>query len=153
MSEVVLFLHVLGVLLFVSGIVVAGVAFESARGRKRPEEMVLLLSLTRFGVALVAFGGMVLFVCGFWLAGLEGIGLGTGWLAAAIVLFVLALALGGLGGQRPKRARLLATELAERGEGVSAELRSLLEDRASRWANQASAALIVVVLALMVFKP
>lgn len=153
MNEVVLFLHIVGALLFVAGIVVAGIAFESARARQRPEEMALLLSLTRFGVALVAFGAMLLFACGLWLAGLEKIGLGTGWVAAAVVLFVVALVLGGLGGQRPKQARLLATELAERGEGVSPELRALLDDRASRLANQASAVLVVAVLALMVFKP
>jgi len=88
MNEVVLFLHIVGALLFVAGIVVAGIVFESARAR-----------------------------------------------------------------QRPKQARLLATELAERGEGVSPELRALLDDRASRLANQASAVLVVAVLALMVFKP
>lgn len=153
MEDAVLFLHLVGVLLFVAGIVVAGVAFESARKKDRPDEIVLLLGLTRFGVALVGLGGMLLFACGLWLVGLERIGFGTGWVAAAIVLFVVALALGGFGGQRPKQARMLATRLADRGEATTSELRSLLDDRASRAANYVSAALILAVLALMVFKP
>lgn len=153
MNDALLFLHILGALLFVSGIVLAGVAFESARARQRTDEIALLLGLGRFGAVLVAFGGMLLLACGLWLAGVEEIDLGTAWLAAAIVLFFLALVIGTLGGQRPKQARLLATELAERGAGVSSELRSLLDDRASRMANQAAAVLVLVVLALMVFKP
>lgn len=153
MNDVVLFLHLFGVLLFVAGIVLAGVAFESARRKDRPEEIALLLGLTRSGVALVGLGGMLLFVCGLWLVGLEGIGYGTGWVSAAIALFVVALVLGGLGGQRPKQARLLATRLAEEGGSVSPELRSLLDDPLSRLENYASAVLIVAVLALMVFKP
>lgn len=103
---------------------------------------------------LVGLGALLLLVCGLWLVGLEeGLDYGTGWVSAAIAIFIVAIALGGFGGQRPKQARLLATELAERGEGVSEELRALLEDPVSRAANYASAALILVVLALMVFKP
>ncbi|MGV1049499.1 MAG: DUF2269 family protein [Solirubrobacterales bacterium] len=153
MNDVVLFFHLLGVLLFVAGIVVAGVAFESARRKQRPEEIGLLLGLTRSGVALVGIGGMLLLVCGLWLVGLEELGYGTGWVSAAIGLFVVALVLGGLGGQRPKQARLLAARLAEEGGPVSPELRSLLDDPLSRFENYASAILIVAVLALMVFKP
>lgn len=153
MENTVLFGHLLGVLLFVAGVVVAGVAFEAARQRQRADEVALLLGLTRAGVALVALGGLLLFICGMWLVGLEDIGFGTGWVSAAIALFVVALALGGLGGQRPKQARALATRLAEEGEPVSSELRALLDDPLSRVANYASSALMVAILALMVFKP
>jgi uncharacterized membrane protein len=153
MENAVFFLHILGVLVFVSGIVVAGVAFESARLRVRTEEIALLLGLSRVGAALVGIGALLLFACGLWLVELEEIGFATGWIAAAIVLFLAAMAIGGLGGRRPKQARELATRLAEQGEPVSAELRALLDDPISRVANLASSALIVVVLALMVFKP
>lgn len=153
MENSVLFLHLVGVLLFVAGIAVAGAAFEAARRREGAEEIALLLGLTRAGVGLVAFGGVLLLVCGLWLVELEEIGFGTGWIGAAIALFVAALALGGLGGQRPKQARKLATQLAKEGKSVSAELRALLDDPLSRLSNYASSALILAVLALMVFKP
>lgn len=152
-SNVALFLHLTGVMLFVAGIVVAGVGFEAARRRSQPAEIALLLSLTRTGVVFVMSGGLLLFACGFWLVSLKEIGFDTGWVDAAIALFVLAMVIGGLAGQKPKKARQLATQLAEEGRPVGAELRALLDDPASRLANYASAALILAILALMVFKP
>jgi hypothetical protein len=153
-EDLALFLHLLGVLLFVSGVVVAGVPFEAARRKHDPGEIALLLGLTRYGVALVGAGALLLFACGLWLVGIEDdVGFGTGWVDAAIALFLLVGALGSLGGRRPKQARLLATELAERGEPVSDELRGLLEDPVSRAANYGSAVLVLAILALMVFKP
>jgi uncharacterized membrane protein len=152
-ENVVLFMHLIGALLFVAGIVVAGVAFESARRRAQASEIALLLSLTRVGVALVLAGGLLLFVCGVWLVGLEDVGFGAGWVDAAIGLFVAALVAGGLGGQRPKQARRLAARLAGEGRPVEPQLRALLDDPTSQIANYASAALVVAILALMVFKP
>lgn len=67
MYNVAFFFHILGVLLFVSGIVVAGVAFEAARRRQRSAEVALLLGLTRVGVVLVAVGGVLAGVFGLWL--------------------------------------------------------------------------------------
>jgi uncharacterized membrane protein len=151
--EVALFLHLLGALLFVAGIVLAGVAFEAARRRERPAEVALLLGLTRIGVLLVAAGGLLLLGFGLWLVELEGFGFGAGWVQAAIALFAVALVLGGLGGRRPKQARLLAARLAGEGAPASAELRTLLDDPVSLAVNYASAAIVLAILALMVFKP
>jgi len=154
MTNVVLFLHISGALTFVAGTVVAGVAFEAARKREDSGEIALLLGLTRSGVALVGIGALLILACGLWLVGLEDdLGFGTGWVDAALGLFVLAMLLGGLAGRRPKRARLLATELAREGRPPTPELRALLDDPLSRAANYASAALVVAILALMVFKP
>jgi uncharacterized membrane protein len=152
-SEAVLFGHLVGVLLFVAGIFVAGAAFESARRREQPAEVALLLGLSRSGVALVLGGGLLLLACGLWLVDLEDVGLGTGWVLAAIALFLLALSLGGLGGQGPKRARILATALAEEDKPMTPELRALLDAPLSRIANYTATGLIGVILALMVFKP
>lgn len=154
MDDVALFFHLLGAFLFVAGIVVAGAAFEAARRRERPADVALLLGLTRVGVLLVAVGGTLLPIFGLWLVHLGHFGYGSGWVSASIALYVVALALGGLGGQRPKRARLLATKLSAEGEaGVSGELRALLDDPLSRAANYGSLLLMVVIIALMVFKP
>ncbi len=164
MYQVALFLHLLGALAFVAGIVLAGVAFEAARRRALPGEIVALLALARVGVLLVAVGTVLLGVFGFWLVHLGDWGYGTTWVDLSIGLFVLALVLGGLGGQRPKRARKLAVELRGRSERVSdelqehddrvsRELRALLDDPTSRVLNYASLLLVVAVLALMVWGP
>ena len=153
MEHLALLIHLLGAFLLVSGMAVAGIASETARRRDASAEIALLLGLSRIGVALVGGGTLLVVGAGAWLANLGGFGFGTGWLMAAITLLVIAVALGAIGGQRPKQARLLATRLAAAGETVSAELRGLLDDRASRASNYASALLILAILVLMVWKP
>ncbi len=153
MNDVALFAHLVGVLAFISGIVLAGVAFETARRREEPADIALLLRQARIGVLLVAFGGVLLLGFGLWLVHLEHFGYGDGWIVAALALYVSALALGALGGQRPKQARELATRLAAERLPASRELRALLDDRVSRSANYASLLVVLVILALMVFKP
>jgi hypothetical protein len=153
MFHLALFLHLLGALLFVAGIVLAGSTFEVARRRAEPAEIALLLGATRVGVLLVAVGGVLLLGCGLWLVHLTHVGYGTGWVQAALGMFLAALMLGALGGQRPKQARRLAGALAARSEPTSAELRTLLGDRASLAANYLSLLLVLGILALMVWQP
>lgn len=145
--------HLLGALLFVSGIVLAAVAFEAARRRRQPGEIALLLSLTRIGVLLVVVGTLLLAVLGLWLVHLGNWGYGSAWVGGSIALFLGALGLGGLGGQRPKRARHLATRLAEEGGAITSALRAMLDDRVSRGANYGSLVLVLAIVVLMVFKP
>jgi len=148
-----LFFHLLGAFLFVAGVVVAGVAFEVARRRRRPSEVALLLGLTRIGVVLVAAGTLVVVPFGLWLVHLGKFRYGAGWVDAALALFVVVSILGALGGQRPKRARELAARLAREGDEESAELRALLDDRITLAVNYLSAVLVLAIVALMVFKP
>lgn len=150
---VVLFLHLVGALLLGAGVAIAGVCFEAARRASAPAQVALLLGLTRIGVALVGAGGILAGVCGLWLVHLGHWGYGTGWVRDAIVLYVIALIIGGLAGQRPKRARLHATRLAAEGADSDAALRALLDDPVSRVANYVSLLLLVAIVALMAFKP
>jgi uncharacterized membrane protein len=153
MFNLVLFFHLLAVLLFVSGIVVAGVAFETARRRSRPAEIVLLLRLTRVGVLLVAVGGVLVPIFGLWLVHLGHWSYGTRWIDWALGLYVLALFLGAFGGQQPKRARQLAERLTEQDAPISDDLRALLGDPVALTLNYLSLLTVLAILALMVFKP
>jgi uncharacterized membrane protein len=151
--EVALFFHILGALLFVAGIVVAGVVFEAARRREEPGEIALLLGLARWGVLLVALGATLVLAFGLWLVHIEGLSYGTGWVSVAIALYVVALLLGGAGGRRPKQARRLAERLRADGSPATPELRALLDDRLADAANYLSALAVLAILVLMVFKP
>ena len=151
--ELALFFHLLGALLFVAGIILAGVAFEAARRRQRPADIALLLGLTQVGVALVGIGALLVLGFGLWLVHLGGFGYSAGWVDAAISLYLAALVLGAIGGRRPKQARQLATQLAAEDAPASAELRALINDPLSLAANYTSAAAVLAILALMVFKP
>lgn len=156
-ESVALFLHLLGAILFGSGIVLAGVCFEAARRRTQPAEIALLLSLTRIGVLLVASGALLTLIFGLWLVHLDGYSYGAGWIDDSFVLYVLAMALGGVGGRAPKRARALASRLSEQREPPSEQelrqLREMLDDPTSLAANWLSALAVLGIVALMVFKP
>lgn len=150
--ELALLVHILGVLLFFGGALVAGVMFEAARRRERPSEIALLLGVSRVGALLVAAGALLTFGGGMWLAE-EVDQFGATWLRASLALFLLSIVLGALGGQRPKRARRLARRSAGEGDAMSPELRRLLDDPLSLAANYASTALVLVILVLMVWQP
>ena len=152
-EEWALFFHLTGAFLFVGGAIVAAVAFEAARRRSAPGEIVLLLGLTRVGVALVGAGALFVLPFGLWLVHLEHIGYGTAWVDAALALFVVSGVVGAIAGQGPKRARGLAGELARAGHEETPELRTLLDDRPGRWLNYLSGLLVVAIVVLMVFKP
>jgi uncharacterized membrane protein len=151
--NVALLFHLLGAFLLVGGTVVAGVAFEAARRREEPAEIALLLGLTRIGVVLIGVGALLVLAFGLWLVELGHWGYGSGWVVAALVLFAVIAVLGAVGGQRPKRARKLAARLRDDGAASTPELRALLHDRATRLTNYLSAALLLAIIAVMVFKP
>lgn len=150
-----LLLHLAGVTLIFSGMSVAAVAHAGARRRERAGEIAALLGLTRAGVALVAAGALVIVGSGLWLIEVSNglYSLGDGWIAGSLGLLVLAFVLGALGGQRPKRARLLAAGAAREGEAAAGELRALLDDRRSRALNYAAGVCLIAALVIMVWKP
>jgi uncharacterized membrane protein len=149
-----LLLHLIGVVLLFSGMTVAAVADETARRRERPGEIAALLGPARVGVIFVAAGAVCVLAGGFWLVGNSGAySLGDGWISASFALLVAAFVLGGLGGQRPKRARLLASRLAGEGDAPSGELDGLLDDPLSRAANYLAGVAVIAALVIMVWKP
>ncbi len=148
-----LFLHLLGALLFVAGVTVAGIAHGAARRRHRASEVALLLGVARIGVLLIAVGAVLVLAFGLWLVDLRGHGLGEAWIVGALALFALALVLGALGGRRPRQARLRAGRVARDDDSVDEQLRRLLDDRASAAANYAAVLVVFAILALMVWQP
>jgi uncharacterized membrane protein len=151
--DVALFLHLLGVLTLIAGIAVAAVAQVLARRSSGAAEIAAILGAARAGVLLAAPGLVVAIGAGTWLVHLDGLAWDTSWLTMALALLVAALVLGAAGGRRPRQARELAERLRDAGDGVTPELRRLLEDRWSRLANLAAAAAMLGVLWLMVAKP
>jgi hypothetical protein len=69
------------------------------------------------------------------------------------VLLAVALVAGGIGGQAPKRARLLAEHLARESAASTPELEAALRDRRADALNAVGAAASVAIVVLMVFKP
>lgn len=148
-----LFLHVTFAFLFGAGAVVAGVLQLAAMQRSRPSEIALLFRLTRVAVILIGVGSIGVLLLGVWLTHYLGYSFGAGWIAAAIVLWFVSAALGGIGGRTYEKARELAEQLARDGDEPSDRLRSLVHDRRAFVLSYASTAALVAILVLMVWKP
>jgi uncharacterized membrane protein len=71
----------------------------------------------------------------------------------ALVLWVVANALGGAGGRREKVTRQLAERLAAEGDAPSAELRARMRDRLTLALSWGSGIVVIAILALMIWKP
>jgi uncharacterized membrane protein len=148
-----LFLHVTGAFMVLGGTVMAGVFNISALRRERPSEIALLLGLIRIGVASIGVGMVLTLVFGLWLVAHVDYGWGDAWIVTSLLLWVVANALGGIGGARDKEARKLAELLAAEGDAPSAELSARLRDPVSLALNWGSGVVVIAILALMIWKP
>ncbi len=151
--DLALCFHLLGAFSLVSGSLLAGVAFEVARRQRSSAEIALILRFARLGALLVMVGTVFAVGFGLWLVDLGDWGYGTPWVDTAIGLIALVAVIGTLGGQRPKTARKLAASLAERNQPPTSELQALLDDRVALALNYLSGLLLLVIVAVMVFKP
>jgi uncharacterized membrane protein len=145
--------HVVGAFLFVSGAVAVGGLHSLATRRDRPSEIAFLLRLTRPAVAVVGIGAWLTLGLGAWLVHHDGFDWSDAWISAALVLWVVAVALGGIGGRSARHTRYLAERLAGEGDNPSEELHSKLADPVARTLNYGSFLAVLAVLALMVWKP
>jgi uncharacterized membrane protein len=150
-----LFLHVTGAFLLVGGTFTAGLLTLAAIRRERPSEIAALLGLIRISLPFIYAGVALTLVFGLWLVHEAGQGYSytDAWVIAALVLWVLANALGGAGGRRQEEARRVAVELAEHGDTATAEQRARLVDSVGIALSLASGLAVFAVLALMIWKP
>jgi len=147
------FLHVTGAFMVLGGAVMAGIFNLAALRRERPSEVVLLFRLTRFAVTSISIGMVLTLAFGLWLVSDADYSWGEAWIILALVLWVAANALGGIGGKRDTRTRELAERLAADGDAPSPELRARLRDPISLALSWGSGVVVVVILALMIWKP
>jgi uncharacterized membrane protein len=147
--------HLLAAFCFVSGSVVAGILHWLAMRRDRPSEIAVLLGLVRPMVVVIGVGSLAALGFGIWLTqdDPDGISLADGWVIAAIVLWFAAGALAGPAGKRLRHARELAERMAADGDRPSEALHAAVADRSALALNYASFAMVIAILALMVFKP
>lgn len=153
MRNWVLFAHILAAFALFAGLSITTVSWHIARNRSRPSEIALVLRLSRVGALTLAASTVLALGFGLWLVDLGGYRLTEGWIVWALVLLLVAVIAGGLGGQRPKRARMLAQELAGNADTVTVELQQLLDDHASAVLNYLATVCMLVIVFLMVFKP
>jgi uncharacterized membrane protein len=151
--EWLLALHLTGAFFLIGGSAMAGTLNVIALRRERPSEIALFLGLVRFAVPLIGIGALLTLVLGLWLVHDRAYSYGAFWVWAAVLLWVIGMALGGRGGRRQEKARVLATQLAAQGDVSDDSLRAVLHDRAGLAMSYGAGAMFLLVLVLMVWKP
>jgi uncharacterized membrane protein len=145
--------HVTGAFLFLGGGIAAGVLNALAWRAEKPSEIALLLRLVRWTVPLVGLGSLLTLILGLWLVHRDGFSFGAFWIWAAIVLWVVAQALGGRGGRMQAKAREEAERCAAEGDVSTDRLRELLRDPVANALSWASGVAVLLILVLMIWKP
>jgi uncharacterized membrane protein len=145
--------HVTGAFLVIGGSVMAGIFNVAALRSERPSEVATLFRFARIAVAAIGPGMLLTLGFGLWLVHQAGYGWGQTWIVLALVLWVLAGALGGIGGRHEKETRELAERLTAEGDAPSPELSARL--RAPLWLalSWGSGVIVIGILALMIWKP
>jgi uncharacterized membrane protein len=150
-----IFLHVAGAFLVLGGATFGGILNFFALRRERPSEVVVLYRMVRLAVSSIALGMVMTLAFGLWLVADEDvIKWSDTWVILALIGWVLANALGGMGGRREKDTRLLAERLAaEGGDTPSGELRARMRDPLTLALSWGSGVVVIGILALMIWKP
>jgi len=151
--EWLLFLHLVGAFLYVSGAVAAAVLRLAAMRRERPSEVALLLRSVRPVVPVVALGLLTVLVFGFWLADRLGIDLGSTWLVATFALLGWTVVVGAVAGRQDRHTRELAERLAAGDDRPSEELARRLRDPVNLALNGSLLLSTIAIVALMVWRP
>ena len=146
--------HMTGAFLLLGGAVFAGILNAAAMRSERPSEVVVLYRLVQIAVRAISLGMLLTIAFGIWLvADLDFVKWSNTWVILALVGWVLANALGGIGGRREKATRQLAERLAAEGDEPSGELRARMRDPLTLALSWGSGIVVIGILALMIWKP
>jgi uncharacterized membrane protein len=148
-----LFLHLVGVLLFVGASVAVTALRLLSIGKPRPSECALLLRAVRPLVPLVGLGLVLTVGAGAWLAHELQVGYGAGWLRWTYVLLGWLVVVGAVAGRLDRRTRELAERVAAAGDEPSPELDRRLRDPVALTLDASMLVATLAIVALMVWQP
>ena len=147
-------IHVTGAFLLIGGGAAAGILNVRAWRAERPSEIALLLRLiSRVAVPAIGLGSVLTLLIGLWLVHNAGYSYGTFWVWGAIVLWVVASALGGRSSRYQGKAQAEAARLAATDDALTPELRALVRDPVGNVLAYGSGLTLVLILVLMIWKP
>jgi len=146
-----LFLHLVGVLLFV-GASVGVTALRLLAIRPRPSESALLLRAVRPLVPLVGVGLLWTIVAGAWLAHELQVPYGSSWLRWTYVLLAWLVVVGAFAGRLDRHTRELAEREAAAGDEASPELARRLRDPVALTLDASMLVATLAIVALMVWQ-
>jgi uncharacterized membrane protein len=152
-SQWLLMFHITSAFFFVGGSVAAAILNTLAIRAERPSESAALLRLVRVTLPVIFIGVAGTLVFGLWLWHELDYSFGAAWIWLSLALWVVANALGGIGGRHQERSRELAERLAEEGDAPSEELHAILCDPRANAVSYLAGAATLAILVLMIWKP
>ncbi len=146
-------LHVLSAFAWISALVVYSVVIAAGRGTSVPSDVVRLFRVVRVGDALIAVGMIGTIVFGIWLA-LDEYEIWDGWIIAALILWIVAAAIGGREGRVYNATRDRAKALVDEGrDAPSSELSAMLRSQRGLVLHALMVLVTLAILVVMVYKP
>jgi uncharacterized membrane protein len=145
--------HITAAFFLVGGSVAAGILNALALRAERPSETAALLKLIRRVLPVIFLGVAGTLIFGILLWNCRGYPLSAGWIWASLALWVVANALGGIGGRHQEHAREVAERLAAEGDVSNDELKTILADRKGNAVSWLAGLATLSILVLMIWKP
>ena len=152
-TEALLFGHLVGAFLFVSGGVLATVSRVSAMRRERPSDIAAAMRGARTAIPLIGTGLAIAIGFGVWLTDRLGLDLGTSWLSWTFALLGWTVVVGAVAGRQDRHTRELAERLAAEGGVSTPDLARRLRDPVNLALSASLLAATIAIIALMVWKP
>lgn len=146
-------LHVLAAFAWIAALVVYTVVIVAGWGLTVPSDVVRMFRVTRVGDALIAIGMLGTIVFGIWLA-IDEYEIWDGWIIAALVLWLVAGAVGGQLGKVYNGARDRAKALLDEGrDAPSPELNAMLRSQRGLVLHVLMIVVVLALLVVMIYKP
>jgi uncharacterized membrane protein len=148
-------LHVLSAFAWISALVVYTVVIVAGWRLTVPSDVLRMFRISRVGDALIAVGMLGTIVFGIWLAlDVDGYEIWDGWIIAALVLWLVAGAIGGRVGKVYEAARDRARALVDEGrDAPSPELGAMLRTQRGVVLQILMIAVVLAILVIMIYKP
>jgi len=148
-------LHVLSAFAYVAGIVLFWVLVVAVRKVDTPDGTIRMKPVVKVGNAGVGIGAGGTILLGIWLAfSFGGYDIWDGWIIAAIVLWLVAAALGRQTGEAYMQGMTKAQELEKAGQsGPSPELLALNRTSRGLLFQVLSSVVVLLILIDMIWKP
>ena len=153
LTDWLLALHVLAAFAWIAALVLYSVLIAALWRAALPSDVVRLFRVSRVGDALTAVGMIGTIVFGIWLA-FDEYEIWDGWIIAALVLWIVAAAVGSRTGAAYKEVSDRASALVADGRDVpSPELSALARTQRGLVLHAAGSLLTLAILVVMVYKP
>ncbi len=155
LNDWLLALHVLSAFAWIAAMVLYTVVIATGWRLTVPSDVVRVFRVSRVGDALIAIGMLGTIIFGIWLAlDVDGYEIWDGWIIAALILWLVAAALGGQVGKVYNGARDRAKALVDGGrDAPSSELSAMLRSQHGVVLHGLMILVVLVLLVVMIYKP